>query len=181
MRLLLAHALVILVSIPILGAASRLNNSESKKATNSVKHESQIHHTQVRATMRTRTPAKRHSAHRPYQVGRASWYGKHFHGRKTASGERYDMFQFTAAHKRLPLGTYVKVTNLRNDRWVIVRVNDRGPVPQSRIIDLSYGAAQILGMRADGVERVRLDIVEPETLADNQHANDEASTIASMR
>ena len=102
---------------------------------------------------------------KPYQTGRASWYGKQFDGRATASGEPYDMFQFTAAHRQLPLGTWVKVTNLRNGKWVIVRINDRGPVPESRIIDLSYGAAQILDLRARGVERVRLDIVTPEVVA----------------
>jgi rare lipoprotein A len=106
--------------------------------------------------------------HHPYQVGRASWYGKHFHGKVTASGERYNMFQFTAAHPRLPLGTMVRVTNLQNGRWVIVRVNDRGPVPKSRIIDLSYGAAQILGLRCQGLERVRLDLVESTELASVQ-------------
>ncbi len=94
-----------------------------------------------------------------YQVGNASWYGKQFHGKATASGEAYDMFQFTAAHRTLPLGTWVKVTNLNNGRWIMVRVNDRGPVPESRIIDLSYGAAQMLGFRARGIEKVRLDLV----------------------
>jgi len=98
-------------------------------------------------------------------VGRASWYGKQFHGRTTASGELYDMFQFTAAHRYLPLGTWVKVTNLRNGRWIMVRVNDRGPVPESRIIDLSYGAASMLEFRQKGVERVRLDVVTPQVVA----------------
>ncbi|MGH9671473.1 MAG: septal ring lytic transglycosylase RlpA family protein [Terriglobales bacterium] len=105
------------------------------------------------------TPAK------PYQIGRASWYGKPFHGRTTANGETYNMFQFTAAHRQLPLGTWVKVTNLRNGKWVMVRVNDRGPVPESRIIDLSYAVAQLLEFRERGIERVRLDIVKPETMA----------------
>src|SRR5215813_11378509 len=107
---------------------------------------------------------------KPYQVGKASWYGKQFHGRTTASGEPYDMFQFTAAHRQLPLGTWVKVTNMHNGRWVIVRVNDRGPVPESRIIDLSYGAAEMLFDAKDrGLLKVRLDIVQPEQLqmADN--------------
>ncbi len=100
---------------------------------------------------------------KPYQVGKASWYGKQFHGRTTASGEPYDMFQFTAAHRQLPLGTWVKVTNLHNGRWVMVRVNDRGPVPESRIIDLSYGAAEMLFDAKDrGLLKVRLDIVQPE-------------------
>jgi rare lipoprotein A len=101
------------------------------------------------------------SAHnsRPYQVGKASWYGKFFDGRATASGERYEMFRLTAAHRTLPLGTVVRVTSLRTGRSVLVTINDRGPVPRSRIIDLSYGAAQMLGCRAHGIEPVRLDIV----------------------
>jgi len=101
----------------------------------------------------------RAAAPKPYQVGKASWYGKKFHGKTTASGEVYDMFQFTAAHRELPLGTWLKVTNLHNGRWIIVRVNDRGPVPTSRIIDLSYGAAQMLEFRAKGLEKVRLDVL----------------------
>lgn len=104
---------------------------------------------------------------KPYQVGKASWYGKKFHGKATASGEDFDMFELTAAHRQLPLGTYVKVTNLRNYKWVIVRVNDRGPYIRGRIMDLSYGAARMLDFHA-GVEKVRLDVVEPETVASNQ-------------
>jgi rare lipoprotein A len=146
MRHVLAHALVVVVIVTSLGAAQRPDGSKTSKSNSPRKLSSSA------------------ERHKPYQVGRASWYGKYFHGRKTASGERYDMFQFTAAHPALPLGTTLKVTNLRNRRWVIVRVNDRGPVPKSRIIDLSYGAAQILGLRAEGVESVRLDIVRPETV-----------------
>lgn len=101
---------------------------------------------------------------KPYQVGMASWYGKQFHGKTTASGEDFDMFELTAAHRQLPLGTYVKVTNLRNGKWIIVRVNDRGPYVNGRIMDLSYGAARMLSFR-DGIERVRLDIAQPETVA----------------
>jgi rare lipoprotein A (peptidoglycan hydrolase) len=99
------------------------------------------------------------------QVGTASWYGKAFHGRLTASGETYDMFQFTAASRALPLGTLAKVTNLRNGRWVIVKVNDRGPYVGNRILDVSYGAAQMLNFRARGVERVKIEVIEPETMA----------------
>ena len=97
---------------------------------------------------------------KPFQVGTASWYGKQFNGRQTASGEPYDMFLFTAAHRTLPLGSWVKVTNLANGNSVVVRINDRGPVPRNRIIDLSYGAAQILGVRARGVAKVRLDLIQ---------------------
>lgn len=109
--------------------------------------------------------ARRHRPAPPYQVGKASWYGKRFHGKPTASGERYDMYDLTAAHRRLPLGTLVRVTNLKNGDAVVVRINDRGPVYRSRIIDLSYEAAKILHLRADGVQWVRLDILRPETVA----------------
>jgi len=102
--------------------------------------------------------------HRPYQIGLASWYGKQFHGRTTASGEDFDMFELTAASKTLPLGSYVKVTNLRNGKWVIVRVNDRGPYVGHRIMDLSYSAARMLNFR-DGVEKVRIDLIDSPTVA----------------
>lgn len=101
---------------------------------------------------------------KPYQVGMASWYGKQFHGKQTASGEDFDMFELTAAHRQLPLGTFVRVTNLRNGKWIIVRVNDRGPYVMDRIMDLSYSAARMLNFR-DGLEKVRLDVVQPQTMA----------------
>jgi len=106
-----------------------------------------------------------------YQVGTASWYGKQFNGKTTASGEPYDMFQFTAAHRHLPLGTLVKVTNLDNGRSVVVRVNDRGPVPRTRIIDLSYGAARMIGLPGHGIEPVSLEIVQPATVATVTQSN----------
>lgn len=108
--------------------------------------------------------APRPGRNRP-QIGKASWYGGKFHGRKTANGESYDMYQFTAAHRSLPLGSWVKVTNLRNSKWVIVRVNDRGPWIDGRIMDMSYGAAIQLDLPARGVEKVKLELVEPEILA----------------
>jgi rare lipoprotein A len=104
---------------------------------------------------------------KPYQVGNASWYGKQFHGRTTASGEDFDMFELTAAHRRLPLGTFVKVTNLRNGKWIVVRVNDRGPYVSNRIMDLSYSAARMLSFR-DGIERVQLDLIQPKNIASSQ-------------
>jgi rare lipoprotein A len=104
------------------------------------------------------------------QVGTASWYGKQFHGRQTASGDTYDMFQFTAAHRTLPLGTLVKVTNLRNGKWVVVKVNDSGPYVGHRVMDVSYGAAQMMGFRQRGLEKVKLEVIEPETLAMNVSA-----------
>jgi rare lipoprotein A len=77
------------------------------------------------------------------------------------------MYQLTAAHRQLPMGTWVKVTNLRTGRSVLVRVNDRGPVPESRIIDLSFEAAHLIGLNERGVEKVRLDLVGPETVAES--------------
>lgn len=94
--------------------------------------------------------------HRWSQTGRASWYGKFFQGKQTASGEDYNMDAMTCAHRSLPLGSLVKVTNLRNHKSVILRVNDRGPVPRSRIIDLSYAAARFLGFAQKGTAPVRV-------------------------
>jgi rare lipoprotein A len=105
---------------------------------------------------------------RKFQVGKASWYGRIFQNKQTASGEPFDMFQFTAAHRTLPLGSWIKVTNLKNDRSVVVRINDRGPVRKSRIIDLSYSAAKMLGMGHDGVDPVRLDVVQNPLVAENE-------------
>lgn len=90
------------------------------------------------------------------QRGIASWYGKKFHGRKTSSGEIYDMYQMTAAHKILPLPTYVKVSNLENGRSAILKVNDRGPFHENRIIDLSYAAALKLGITTKGTAFVEV-------------------------
>src|SRR5450756_649006 len=105
---------------------------------------------------------------RKFQVGKASWYGRIFQHKQTASGEPFDMYQFTAAPRTLPLGSWIKVTNLKNDRSVVVRINDRGPVLKSRIIDLSYSAAKMLGMGHDGVDPVRLDVVETPLVAGNE-------------
>ncbi len=91
--------------------------------------------------------------------GMASWYGKDFHGKKTSNGEYYNMYAMTAAHKILPMNTMVKVTNLLNNRSLVVRVNDRGPFVKSRIIDLSYAAARKLGMAGRGTAPVRLEVV----------------------
>ncbi|HVW53148.1 MAG TPA: septal ring lytic transglycosylase RlpA family protein [Trinickia sp.] len=91
------------------------------------------------------------------QVGRASWYGGRFVGRKTASGERYDMNAMTAAHKTLPLASYVRVTNTSNHKSVVVKINDRGPYVRGRIIDLSYAAAKMLGLQHVGTGRVKIE------------------------
>ncbi|HZI64768.1 MAG TPA: septal ring lytic transglycosylase RlpA family protein, partial [Thermoanaerobaculia bacterium] len=92
-------------------------------------------------------------------IGIASWYGPRFHGRRTANGEVYDMHRLTAAHKTLPFDTLLEVRNLENGRAVLVRVNDRGPHVKRRIVDVSYAAAQELGMLGSGITRVELRIL----------------------
>ena len=93
------------------------------------------------------------------QIGMASWYGNKYHGRPTSSGEIFDMYKLTAAHNKLPLGTRVRVTNLKSRKSIVVKVNDRGPFVRGRIIDLSYAAAKKIGMIEDGVAKVRVEIV----------------------
>jgi len=103
------------------------------------------------------------------EIGEAAWYG--LVGSRTSSGERLDTETATAAHRTLPLGSWIKVTNLRNDRSVVVRINDRGPVKKNRILDLSYGAAKMLGMVGrDGVDPVRLEVVQTPVMAENEGA-----------
>jgi rare lipoprotein A len=148
MRRRIAHGLAIAFLIVGLGAAQGPNISEAKPAPSSL--------VQVRSQVRQQA-----SKTKPFQVGTASWYGENFEGKPTASGEPYEMYDMTAAHLTLPIGSYVKVTNLRNGKAVVVRVNDRGPVVPGRIIDLSYGAAQALQFRHRGLQRVRLDLVQP--------------------
>ncbi|WP_285906406.1 septal ring lytic transglycosylase RlpA family protein [Pseudodesulfovibrio pelocollis] len=100
------------------------------------------------------------SAHGYDEVGHASWYGKDFHGKPTANGQIYDMYGISAAHKLLPLGTRVRVTNLENGRVLTLIINDRGPFVDGRIIDLSYGAARHLGTVERGVVRVRVEAID---------------------
>jgi len=149
MRRFLAHGLAIVFSVVSLGAAQKPTSSGSKS-------------TQIATSTGKPAPAAPKKAHYkpPYQVGTASWYGSDFNGKTTASGEPFNMYDLTAAHLKLPLGTQVKVTNLRNGKSVVVRINDRGPVVPDRIIDLSYSAAKVLGVKAYGVQKVRLDIVQ---------------------
>ncbi len=146
MRRCIAHGLAIGCLIVGLGAAQGPNISEATAAPVSSVQLNPVVRKQVDKT-------------KPYQVGTASWYGQIFEGKPTASGEPYDMYDMTAAHLKLPMGSYVRVTNLRNGRAVVVRVNDRGPIVPGRIIDLSYGAARALQFKQRGLQRVRLDLV----------------------
>lgn len=92
-----------------------------------------------------------------HQTGRASWYGRAFHGRRTASGERFDMQALTAAHRTLPLGSYVRVSVPSTQKWVVVKINDRGPFARGRVIDLSFAAAKMLGLQHAGTARVNIE------------------------
>jgi rare lipoprotein A len=145
-----AHGLATVMLVVGLGAAQTPTTSESTSRANPAKQ--------------TVRPSHK-KAPKPYQVGTASWYGRYFEGKPTASGEPYNMYDLTAAHPTLPLGSWVRVTNLRNRKAVMVRINDRGPIVPGRIIDLSYGAARILEIHATGLQRVQLDVVQPQTEA----------------
>jgi rare lipoprotein A len=156
MRRRIAEGLAVLLSVASLGAGAASGPS-LEAAT-------------VTKTQVTAKETSGYATHKPkkspaYQVGTASWYGEYFQGKQTASGEPYDMRDFTAAHPTLPLGTFVKVTNLRNGKIVVVRINDRGPVVDGRIIDLSYNSARALGFERRGLQTVRLDIYHPATVA----------------
>ncbi|HXZ31843.1 MAG TPA: septal ring lytic transglycosylase RlpA family protein [Terriglobales bacterium] len=154
MRRRIAHAMTAVLLVVSLGAAQGPTSSGSKELQGTTSKS-------VRTT--DRTVGRRNSTHhRLYQVGTASWYGSYFEGRATASGEPYNMYDLTAAHPTLPLGTWVRVTNLHNGRRIYVRINDRGPIVPGRIIDLSYGAAEALHITGKGLQRVRLDLAAPE-------------------
>jgi rare lipoprotein A len=117
---------------------------------------------------------------RPFvQRGIGSWYGKKFHGQRTASGEIYDMYKMTAAHPTLPIPCYVRVTNLRNGKQVIVRINDRGPFHSSRIIDLSYTAALKLGYVQNGSSELEVERLLPEEIKRMQAARRTDDSLAS--
>lgn len=113
------------------------------------------------------------------EEGTASWYGPGFHGKFTSNGEVYDQYSISAAHKNLPIPCYVRVTNKQNGRAIIVRINDRGPFHDKRILDLSFGAAQQLGIVGQGIAQVRLDLIHPPRPdnADEIIARHEAKTI----
>jgi rare lipoprotein A len=164
MRRRLAEGLAVVLSVASLGAgaASRPSSLEAAKVT-----QPRVIATSGQRTRKTNKP-------KAYQVGTASWYGEYFQGKQTASGEPYDMRDFTAAHPSLPLGTFVRVTNLRNGKAVVVRINDRGPVVDGRIIDVSYNAARALGFKEHGLQRVRLDLYQPR----NYRTNSRTTTLA---
>ena len=130
-----------LLAITLLGLTAEAGSGQAPAFAAAVP----VHHSAI-ATVR-----------RWFQVGIASWYGPRFQGRATANGETFNMHELTCAHRTLPLGTWLRVTNLRNRKSVLVRVNDRGPMVDGRIVDLSYAAAKAVGI--DGLGKVRLEKV----------------------
>ena len=152
MRRRLAESLAVVFSVASLGAGAASGPGRSEAA--------KVILPPVSQTDGLNKPKTKKKA-QPYQVGTASWYGDYFQGKPTASGEPYNLHDFTAAHPSLPRGSYVKVTNLSNGRIFILRVNDRGPVVEGRIIDVSYNAARALGFKERGLQKVRLDIYQP--------------------
>ena len=161
MRRRLAEGLAIVLSVASLGAgaASGPSSLEAAKVTPPVSKTSGSN------TRKPNPPKSGATKIKAYQIGTASWYGEQFQGKQTASGEPFDMLDFTAAHPSLPLGSFVKVTNLRNGQSVVVRINDRGPVVEGRIIDVSYNAARALGFKERGLQTVRLDLYGPKNMA----------------
>jgi rare lipoprotein A len=156
MRRYIARGLAIVI-LASLGAAQGPTSLESSNTRNTKSKISQ--------TVGQQDVSPRKVQPKPFQVGTASWYGDYFDGKQTASGEPYNMYDLTAAHPSLPLGTWVKVTNLRNRKVVLVRINDRGPVVPGRIIDLSYSAAKVLHFNDQGIQKVRLDVVHRQIMA----------------
>jgi rare lipoprotein A len=171
MRRRLAESLAVILSVASLGAgaASGPSRLEAAKVT------PQVNETTTRGHQTRKTNSPKSKA---YQVGTASWYGEQFQGKQTASGEPFDMRDFTAAHPSLPLGTFVKVTNLRNGNAVVVRINDRGPVVDGRIIDVSYNAARALGFKDRGLQTVRLDLYKYKPT--NSRSNYRQTTVAML-
>jgi rare lipoprotein A (peptidoglycan hydrolase) len=152
MRRFLAHGLVSVLAVVSLGAAAPGPKGSGSKDT-------QVTLPKPAEPAAKAVTSAKPKTHMAYQVGTASWYGEYFEGRATASGEPFNMYDLTAAHPALPLGTWVRVTNLGNGRRIFVRINDRGPIIPGRIIDLSYSAAQALAFEQKGLQQVRLDLV----------------------
>ena len=117
------------------------------------------HSTPARSSKKIRNGSK-NVKHKKLMIGISSYYAEDFHGKLTANGEVYDMYGLTAAHKTLPLNTIVRVTNLDNEKSLILRINDRGPYVKGRILDCSYGAAKKLGFLANGTTQVRVEVIE---------------------
>ena|SRR5579863_6309539 len=166
MRRLLTYFVALPVFLATMGAAPAGNTSSPKQAP-ATEQKAAPASVNPGRDLQQAPGASDDSFYEPYQVGYASWYGEDFEGKPTASGEPFEMNGLTAAHRDLPLGTRVRVTSLDTGESVVVRINDRGPVPKDRIIDLSYRAARKIHVSGLGVAMVRLDLVTPDDEAFN--------------
>ena len=146
----ITKALILLVMISLVGFTLVSNNEESKIA-------SVVKETVTTTNVEDATVNASVINYIDKGEMTASWYGPHFHGRKTANGECYDQMAFTAAHKQLRFGTLLRITNPRNNKSVIVRINDRGPYVRGRELDLSKASASVLGFMESGVMKVKVD------------------------
>ena len=153
---------------PDSGENSAVASPEMTNAIAVVKEQSQRQYKALQATKELREVGEKpqpqpllvaQRQQRSHTKGRASWYGPGFYGRTTANGEQFNSHEMTAAHRSLPFGTKVRVTNIKNDRSAIVRINDRGPFIKGRVIDLSKAAARVLGVLQPGTAPVRLEIL----------------------
>ncbi len=144
---------------------SDLSKSDSVKSTSLAQLKSRLQSKLHFSNAETRTATEEETLFpritRYLKQGVASWYGSDFHGKKTASGEIYDMYAMTAAHRTLPLSSYARITNLENQRSIIVRINDRGPYHGDRVLDLSYAAAKKLDLDQSGIGDVEIKAIEP--------------------
>ncbi|HEY9691512.1 MAG TPA: septal ring lytic transglycosylase RlpA family protein [Oculatellaceae cyanobacterium] len=156
-----------------INGSARLPNTTNNLAEDALEIASQLRRVLTESTtvveIPVPTPPPSHQAAvgsviRSTLQGIASWYGPGFHGRRSANGERYNQNALTAAHRSLPFGTQVQVTNLKNNRSVIVRINDRGPFIRGRVIDLSAAAARTIGITQTGVAPVRIDVLDPQQI-----------------
>lgn len=150
-RLRRRHTVSILMAAGLIVAANGASSQDLAPAAKSP----------IKNTFSTIIPEKK--PRHWYQVGGASWYGPHFDGKSTANGEVFDSKQLTCAHRYLPLGSWLRVTNLRNHKSVVVRVNDRGPLQDDRIVDLSHEAATAIDI--NGLGHVRIDLISTEEMA----------------
>lgn len=142
-------SLIIVLLVMLFGCATSPRYTRGRRAVRPSAH------TKKRAHTYSEKPSGKHAL-----VGIASYYGPGFHGKKTANGERFNMYDLTAAHKTLPFNTRVKVTNLANKKSIIVRINDRGPFKKGRVIDLSKGAAKKIGLIQTGTVKVKLEVLK---------------------
>jgi len=173
-KLISAISIIVLCgyfSNPIKTAEAAAKQHSSSKHVKAKAHSRPISSKLRHHSRHSSRPSHHIARHNDGKHGMASWYGNEFQGKKTANGERYDMYAMTAAHNTLPLSSYVEVTNLKNKRSVIVRINDRGPFHGNRVMDLSYAAAKELGIHKSGTGSIKITplVINDTVFQSNNH------------